>query len=207
MKTFRRKRSPSFFLILFVGFALVFPAGLRARGLRMASHPIFVSATGGVFRISAEHFSHYYASPWGFFPGIRAGVGLSPSAFLVFEGARFQKSGTGSATWKQTQLEFGFRKYSAGFSPESRTYMGFGLAFFHVRESTGEFLRELGQKSGEAWPKGFFIEIGYEQSLIPHLFFLLHFGLSSAGMYSGSTLQRQSLGGFSASSGLKIQFF
>ncbi len=202
-----KKQNRRIFFLLLFGLALVLPAGLRARGFRPATHPLFVSATDGLFRISAEHFSHTYSSPWGFFPGIQVGVGLSPSAFLVLEGARFQKSALHRNTWKQTQLEFGFRKYSAGFSPQSRTYMGFGLVFFHVQESSGIFLRELGQKSREAWPKGFFIELGYERALVRHLFFFLQFGLSSAGMYSGATLQRQSLGGFSASAGLKIQFF
>jgi hypothetical protein len=206
METLKRKRKGTF-LVWFLVLFLPFSGNLQAGWPGLTTHPVFFSTTAGVFRISAEHFDRYYSSPWGFLPGFQAGVGISPSAFVVLKGAQFRKSGTKNATWKQKQLELGFRKYSVGFSPAARTYMGFGLAFFHVRETGESFLRELGQNGHEAWPKGFFIDLGYEQTLARHLFFTLNFDLSSAGMYSGSTLQRQSLGGFSASSGLKLQFF
>ncbi len=196
-------------LLLFFLWMVVFisPGKLRARGHNPFSHPIFAAASAGAFRLSAERFNRYYSSPWGFLPGAQIGFGFSPSAFLVLKGAYFRKSNRTHSTWRQHQFEAGFRRYSVGFSAGSRTYMGFGLAFFHIQESSGTFLKELGEKTTEVWPKGFYIEIGYEHPVISHLSFILHFDLSTAGMVSGPTLQRQSLGGFSASSGLKYQIF
>jgi len=172
----------------------------------MAGFPVpnqlVVGGAGGVFRISAVHYKTYYKTPWVSLPQIQVGIGFSSSSFLMLKASQFSRNGrtsgaegTSEHQWKQKWLEVGYRRYSTGFSSSSRTFMGFGLAFFQIRETPLAFLQDLGSHSENISPKGFYLEIGFEHFFAPSLSLSLDMDLSSAGIYNGTSFQTQSVGG------------
>ncbi|GBE28405.1 hypothetical protein BMS3Bbin03_02344 [bacterium BMS3Bbin03] len=174
-------------------------------------HRFFIGGSSGFFRISARHFSRYYGSAWIFLPQPQLGFGLSPSAYLIIKGSQFTRKRTAQQTpaksWRQQWLEFGFRRYSRGFSGKSRTFMGFGLALFRIEEKNGTFLREIGGHSGKVNPRGFYIEIGFEHFWTNSVSLSFEMDLNSAGLYGNTALQTQSVGGLFIGTGVKIFIF
>ena len=189
-------------------------AGLVLFSVEFLSHPLFatipipnqmvIGGSIGVFRISANHYNTFYGSPWVSLPQIQVGIGFSSSSFIMVKGSQFSSDGkyfmseegpSFKPRWKQQWLEVGYRRYSAGLPRASRTFMGFGLAFFQVEETHLTFLQELGARSKKISPKGFFVEIGFEHFFTHSLSLSLDMDLSSAGLYNGTSFQSQSVGG------------
>lgn len=165
---------------------------------------LVIGGSLGAFRISATHYNEFYGSPWESLPQIQIGIGLSPSSFVMLKGTQFSREGkffmseagpSFQLHWKQRWLEVGYRRYSAGPPRASRTFMGFGLAFFQIEETPLMFLHALGSRSQKISPKGFYIEIGLEHFFTHSLSLSLDMDLSSAGLYNGVSFQSQSVGG------------
>lgn len=178
----------------------VFP-GTSIAGIPAPSQLVFGGAVG-LFRISATHYKTYYDSPWVSLPQIQVGIGFSSSSFLMFKASRFSKNGrtfeadvTPQRKWEQRCFEVGYRRYSTDFPPSTRTFMGFGLAFFQIRETPLTFLQDLGSHSENVSPKGFYLEIGLEHFFTHSLSLSFDMDLSSAGLYNGTSFQSQSIGG------------
>jgi len=156
----------------------------------------------GLFRISATHYKTYYKSAWAPLPQLQVGIGFSSSSFLMLKASQFSKNGktfesgvTPRRKWTQRCLEIGYRRYSADFPSSTRTFMGFGLAFFQIRETPLIFLQDLGSHSEKISPKGFYLEIGFEHFFTHSLSLSFDIDLSSAGLYNGTSFQSQSVGG------------
>ncbi len=188
--------------------------GLILLSAEFLSHPLLATIPGpnqlviggsiGAFRISANHFNEFYGSPWESLPQIQVGIGFFSSSFIMVKGSQFSREGkffmteTGPSFkphWKQRWLEIGYRRYSAGRPRASRTFLGFGLAFFQIEETPLTFLHSLGSSSGKISPKGFYLEIGFEHFFAHSLSLSLDMDLSSAGLYNGTSFQAQSVGG------------
>ena len=200
---------------LFLAVLFVFPTVSQARWGRYPKMQAGIQ--GGVFRISVDRFDEYYRNRFAFPVGFHLGYAFSPSFYAVFRGRHFQKShksadkATGrlrNRLWQEDWLELGIQQYSLSFSGTSRTFFGFGLAFFTVQEKKdGDFLQSLGYNSRRTNPRGFYICGGFDYLVSDRTTLSFEIELTSAGVGKGAGLQAQSVGGIFVNLGVNFLLF
>ncbi len=181
------------------------------------SPKIQIGIQGGAFRISIDQFDRYYGNRFAFPVGAQIGYAISPSFQVMVRGKYFQKNHdyrdpetgqTRERIWEQTWLELGIQQYSISFSGTSRTFLGFGLAFFFINEKKdGDFLQQLGYRERSTRPRGFYICVGYDHLIGERVTFSFEIELTSAGVKEGAGLAAQSVGGIFVGLGANLLLF
>jgi len=176
-----------------------------------------VGVQGGIFRISIDRFDDYYQNRIAFPVGGQFGYAFSPSFYAVIRGRHFQKTRTLNdpetgvrleRVWQENWLELGIQQYSLSFSGTSRTFFGFGLAFFFVQEKKdGSFLQSLGYDSRKVQPRGFYLCGGFDYFIGDRITASFEIELTSAGVEKGAGLQAQSIGGIFVNIGANFLLF
>ena len=178
-------------------------------------HPrVQVGASGGVFRISLDRFDRHYGNRLAFPLGLQVGYAFSPSFLAMLRGRHFQKTSSEknsletSPVWQEDWLELGIQQYSLSFSGTSRTFFGFGLAFFWIQEKHGGvFLRSLGYEKSNVQPRGFYICGGFDYLIRERVTLSFEIELTSAGVEQGAGLEAQSVGGIFVNAGVNFLLF
>jgi|Deesub1362B_J571_1020462.scaffolds.fasta_scaffold08402_3 hypothetical protein len=203
-------RRTAFFWLL-----LLLPFSLRAQDIPHAR--VQLGLQSGLFRISVDRFDEYYGNRIAFPVGGHVSYALSSSFHIILKMRYFQKKHRASVDggsipleriWREQWWELGIQQYSFSFAGTARTFLGFGLAFFHIREENdGRFLQEIGIRKREVFPKGFYICGGYDHHLTDRITAFFELELSSAGLGEGTGIEAQSIGGIFISAGLNILLF
>jgi len=170
---------------------------------------VFGGSTG-YYRASLDNFNRYYDSRWGVYYSGQISARLYRMNYLTVQYARFQKSGDagsmGNADWNERFINVGVRWYGEG-RKRWRYYAGFGFAFINVREKSGFSLLDASNPNDPSTNgSGFFLEIGGDYVILPHLALNLELEASSAGKGGTPGFMGSSLGGYAFLAGVNFHF-
>jgi hypothetical protein len=170
---------------------------------------IFGGSTG-YYRVSLDNYPRYYDSRWDVYYGGQASIRVYRMNYLTLQYARFKKtdeiSPTEAAVWNQRFINLGVRWYNEG-RKRWRYYAGFGFTFINVKEKSGFSLLESNNPNDVSTNgSGFFLEIGGDYVIFPHVALNLELEASSAGQGGTPGFAGSSLGGYAFLAGLNFHF-
>jgi len=197
-------------LLALIGLHL--PTTTEARGdwsLLKIPRVIF-GGSAGYYRASLDNYTKYYNSRWDVYYSGQASLRLYRMSYLTLQYARFQTNNeigsTGEAEWNERFINIGIRWYNEG-RKRWRYYAGFGFTFINVKEKTGFSLLNPNNPN-DVWTNGsgFFLEIGGDYAIFPHVGLNLELEASSAGEGGTPGFVGSSLGGYAFLAGLNFHF-
>ncbi|MCH8124792.1 hypothetical protein IIC38_02340 [candidate division KSB1 bacterium] len=198
-------------ILLFILIYLL-PVNIDAQPARFSR--IEITPSFGAFRISNDAFSRFYDNRWLYPAGVSIDYALNPSLHLNVRAKFSQKNSSYfdedlnenvDLKWEQSWFGIGIQRFTSSPFSKSRSYFGFGFAFFQIDENKeGYLLRELSRSSSSTNPKGFFICGGFDRPVSSKINFRFEIEATSAGVGDGFGFESQSLGGIYI--GLGINF-
>lgn len=172
-----------------------------------------IGGSAGFYRVSFENFTNIYNSRWDYDYSTQISVRVYRSNYATLQYSRFKKTASisneslsGEAAWEQRFINIGVRWYS-DTQKRWRFYSGFGFAFVSVTEQGGFSVLEpesLADVTTDG--SGFYLEIGADYLVIPHVGLNLELEISSAGEGGSSGFMGSSLGGYAFLGGLSFHF-
>ena len=169
---------------------------------------VIVGASAGYFRVSLDNYTRYYDSRWdGYYSG-QANVRVYRMNYLTVQYARFRKTNqvesAGEAEWNERFINVGVRWYNES-RKRWRYYAGFGFTFINVKEQAGfSLLSPNNPNDVSSDASGFFLEIGGDYIVLPHVALNLEIEVSSAGEGGTPGFAGSSLGGYAFLTGLNF---
>lgn len=170
---------------------------------------IFGGSTG-YYRASLDNYTRYYDSRWDAYYSGQASVRVYRMNYLTLQYARFRKTNqvgsVSEAEWNERFINVGVRWYNEG-RKRWRYYAGFGFTFINVKEKAGfSLLAPNNPNNVSTDGSGFFLEIGGDYVILPHVALNLEIEASSAGEGGTPGFVGSSLGGYAFSVGLNFHF-
>jgi hypothetical protein len=171
---------------------------------------VIVGASAGYFRVSLDNYTRYYDSRWDVYYSGQANVRVYRMNYLTVQYARFRKTNqvesAGEAEWNERFINVGVRWYNEG-RKRWRYYAGFGFTFINVKEQAGfSLLSPSNPNDVSSNASGFFLEIGGDYIVLPHVALNLEIEVSSAGEGGTPGFAGSSLGGYAFLTGLNFHF-
>ena len=171
---------------------------------------VIVGASAGYFRVSLDNYTRYYDSRWDVYYSGQANVRVYRMNYLTVQYARFRKTNqvesAGEAEWNERFINVGVRWYNEG-RKRWRYYAGFGFTFINVKEQAGfSLLSPSNPNDVSSNASGFFLEIGGDYIVLPHVALNLEIQVSSAGEGGTPGFAGSSLGGYAFLTGLNFHF-
>lgn len=173
---------------------------------------IICGGSTGFFRVSLDNFSTYYNSRWGNYHTGQVSVRVYRGNYLTVQYGRFQKTAdvntqlfSGKAEWNERLINLGIRWY-AETEKRWRFYSGFGFVFVKVEEKPGLLLKPETTDDVSTNGSGFFLEIGADYIIFPHIALNLELEASSAGEGGTPGIIGSSIGGYAFLAGLNFHF-
>lgn len=199
-------------LLLFIA-AYLLPIHLNAQPVRPSR--IEVTPSIGIFRISNDNFSEFYDSRVGYPFGVSVDYAFNPALHLNIRGKFFQKNSTYfddrinsdvDLDWRQSWIGIGIQRFTISFSGGSRSFFGFGFAFFTLEENKDGYLL-ASTNTTDSNPKGFYLNGGFDRNLSNTIRLRFEIELTSAGVGNGFGIETQSFGGIFGGLGLNFSLF
>jgi len=167
----------------------------------------------GYYRASLENYTKIYDNRWDNYYSGQISVRLYRTNYITLQYARFQKtteindnSLTEEAEWRETFINIGLRWYGET-RKRWRYYAGFGFTFINVKEQAGFSLLDPNNPNDVSTNgSGFFLEIGGDYIVFPHVALNLEFEASSAGEGGTPGFEGSSLGGYAFLVGMNFHF-
>ena len=169
---------------------------------------VVLGGSTGYYRASLDNFTRYYDSRWDFYYSGQMSVRVFRMNYLTLQYARFQKTNdvesVGKAEWNERFINVGIRWYGEG-RKRWRYYAGFGFTFINVKEKSGFSLLDSNNPNDSSTSgSGFFLEIGGDYVLFPHVALNLELEVSSAGEGGTPGFEGSSLGGYAFLAGINF---
>jgi len=202
------KKKLAFALILLT---LLTPAAIHAAWSYFQIPRIILGGSTGYFRASLDNFTRIYASRWDNYNSAQLSVRVYRTNYLSIQYANFQKEATDNAAysnarWQERFINFGLRWYSET-RKRWRFYSGFGFVFVKIKEKAGlSLLKPNHPEDVTTNGSGFYLEIGADYIILPHLGLNLELEASSAGEGGTPGFMGSSLGGYALLAGLNFHF-
>jgi hypothetical protein len=171
---------------------------------------VIVGASVGYYRASLDNYTRYYDSRWDAYYSGQANFRVYRMNYLTLQYARFRKinqvGSVGAAEWNERFINVGIRWYNEG-RKRWRYYAGFGFTFINVIEQAGfSLLAPNDPNNVSTDASGFFLEIGGDYIILPHVALNLEIEASSAGEGGTPGFAGSSLGGYAFLAGLNFHF-
>lgn len=169
---------------------------------------VVLGGSTGYYRASLDNFSRYYDSRWDIYYSGQISARLFRMNYLTLQYARFQKSNEveslGKAEWNERFINVGVRWYGEG-QKRWRYYAGFGFTFIHIEEKPGfSLLAPNNPNEVSTNGSGFFLELGADYIILPHVALNLELEVSSAGEGGTPGFEGSSLGGYAFLAGINF---
>lgn len=171
---------------------------------------VIIGGSAGYYRASLDNYTRYYDSRWDVYYGGQASLRLFRMNYLTLQYARFNQAqkinSTEMAEWKERFVNIGLRWYNEG-RKRWRYYAGFGFTFINVKEKSGfSLLDPYNPNAVSTNGSGFFLELGGDYVVFPHVALNLEVEASSAGEGGTPGFVGSSLGGYAFLAGLNFHF-
>ncbi len=182
---------------------------------RFAPFPrVIAGGTIGYFRVSLDNFSELYNGRWDSYMSGQASVRFYKSTYATFQYATFSKQGktvsieetseTGQANWNETFMNIGFRRYTET-NRKWRFFTGLGFVFINIEEEPGiSVFNNKKPTDTKTSGSGFYLEIGGDYIIIPHVAIGWEIEANSAGEGGNPGFAGSNLGGLSFQLGLNL---
>jgi len=165
----------------------------------------------GYYRASLENYTRIYDSRWDNYYSGQMSVRVYRTNYITLQYARFQKTTevndqfpSGEAEWNERFINVGVRWYSET-RKRWRYYAGFGFTFINVKEKAGfSLLAPNNPNDVSTDGSGFYLEIGGDYIILPHVALNLELEASSAGEGGTPGFVGSSLGGYAFLAGLNF---
>jgi len=172
---------------------------------------VTVGGSAGFFRISLDKFTNNYDSRWGNIFSGQVSIRVYKTNYISLQYARFQKTAvlkddnrSGTASWDERFINLGIRWYADTTKP-FRFYSGFGFTFINIKEKARFSVLKPGNPNDVITDgNGFYLEIGGDYLLLPHVALNLELEISSAGEGGNPGFMASSLGGYTLLAGINI---
>jgi len=199
-----------FSLVLLI---LLFFAEAESQWSRHNPPHAVIGGSAGFYRVSFENFTDIYDSRWDYDYSSQVSVRVYRGNYATFQYSRFQKTKkvntqelSGEAEWDQRFINIGIRWYSDA-QKRWRFYSGFGFSFVSVTEKAGfSVLEPESTKDVATHGSGFYLEIGADYIIIPHVGLNIELEISSAGEGGTPGFMGSSLGGYAFLTGLNFHY-
>lgn len=203
-------------IITFVLMALLIPLfakNAKSQWSRFSQPRAVIGGSAGFYRVSFDNFTDIYDSRWDYYYSSQVSIRIIRSNYATVQYSRFQKARnintpelSGKATWDQRFINVGIRWYSDA-QKRWRFYSGFGFSFVSVDEKAGfSVLEPESDKDVSSDGSGFYLEIGTDYLIIPHVGLNLELEISSAGEGGTPGFMGSSLGGYAFLAGMNFHF-
>ncbi len=178
--------------------------------------PRFIGGvSAGYFRISLDDYNEVYSSRWNETYGAHFNVRFYKSTFVTIQYSQYQNDNIrqsiqmshnipNNAKWDQKIYNIGIRWYSDSLG-KWNFYSGFGLTFIDISEPEGISVFE-NVTADDNDGSGFFIELGFEYIVLPHVSVGFEFEASSAGEGGTPGFVGHSIGGYTFQLGTSFHF-
>jgi len=177
---------------------------------------VIAGGTIGYFRVSLDNFNDLYSSRWDTYYSGQVSVRFYHSTYACFQYATFTKAGktvtiagtdqTGQAEWKETFMNIGLRRYS-DTNEKWRFYTGVGFIFIEIEEAAGiSIFANKNTTDTRTEGSGFYLEIGGDYRIIPHVAFGWEIEANSAGEGGNPGFAGSNLGGLAFQLGLNLDY-
>lgn len=174
---------------------------------------VISGGSAGYYRVSLDDFTKIYDSRWGFYYSGQLSVKVYRMNYLTLQYARFHKTdkldqaaGIAEVEWEERLINLGLRWYMDS-QKRWRYYAGFGFTFINVKEKAGYSLLDPNNPDDVSTDgSGFFLEIGGDYIILPHVALNLELEVSSAGEGGTPGFVGSSLGGYAFLAGLNFHF-
>ncbi len=199
-------------ILLFI-IVLLLPSSINAQFSRQPR--IEITPSIGIFRLSNDNFSDFYESRIVYPLGVSIDYAFNPTFHLNIRGKYFKKSSTFSdensngdvdLVWKQTWFGIGIQRLTISFTGDSRSFFGFGFAFFSLDENEDGYLLARTNATTKN-PKGFYLSGGVDRNISDKIRLRFEIELTSAGVGDGFGIETQSFGGIFGGLGLNLNLF
>lgn len=178
--------------------------------------PRFIGGvSAGYFRISLDDFDKVYSSRWNETYGANFNVRFYKSTFATLQYSQYHNDDfrqsiavshdiSDGAKWNQKIYNIGIRWYSDSRG-KWNFYSGFGLTFIDISEPAGISVFE-NVTADDNDGRGFFLELGFEYIILPHVSVGFEFEASSAGEGGTPGFVGHSIGGYTFQLGTSFHF-
>ena len=199
--------------VLLVLINLLFFSQAESQWSRFRQPHAVIGGSVGFYRVSFDNFTDIYDSRWDHYYSSHASIRVYHSNYATIQYSRFQKTKnvdtpelSGEAAWDQRFINIGVRWYSDA-QRKWRFYSGFGFSFVNVTEKAGlSVLEPASTKDVSSDGSGFYLEIGADYIIIPHVGLNIEVEISSAGEGGTPGFMGSSLGGYAFLTGLNFHF-
>lgn len=175
---------------------------------------VVAGGTIGYFRVSLDNFSELYNSRWDNFYSGQVSIRVYRSTFATFQYASFAKQGktvtieetgeSGQADWNETFMNIGIRRYT-DTNKKWRFFTGVGFIFINIEETPGiSIFNHKNSTETKTSGSGFYLEIGGDYILIPHVAIGWEIEANSAGEGGNPGFAGSNLGGLVFQLGLNL---
>lgn len=200
------------FLLLILLNIFTFTEAIAAWSYFTRPRVIFGGSTG-FFRASLDNYTSIYISRWDNYHSGQISFRAYKNNYVTVQYARFQKTARindnnflGNAKWNERIINVGVRWYSES-SKRWRLFTGLGFTFIHVKEKAGfSLLAPDSPNDVSTNGSGFFLEIGGDYLIIPHVALNLELEVTSASEGGTPGFVGSSLGGYAFLAGLNFHF-
>jgi len=199
-------------LLVLISFNILTLAEARGAWSSLRLPRVIFGGSTGYFRVSLDNFTKFYDSRWDNYHSGQVSVRVYKTNYLSLQYARFQKNAnvnnnilSGEAEWEERFINVGIRWY-AETRKRWRLYSGFGFIFVNVKEKAGLLLDPETSNDVETNGSGFFLEIGADYIILPHIALNLELEASSVGEGGTPGFAGSSLGGYAFLTGLNFHF-
>lgn len=174
---------------------------------------VIFGGSAGYYRVSLDDYTRIYDSRWDVYYSGQMSVRIYRMNYLTFQYAHFHKTDKsdqaamiGQVEWRERFINLGVRWYVES-RKRWRYYAGFGFTFINVKEKPGYSLLDPNNpKDVSTDGKGFFLEIGGDYIIFPHIALNLEVEASSAGEGGTPGFVGSSLGGYAFLAGVTFYF-
>ena len=169
---------------------------------------VVLGGSAGYYRASLNNFDRYYDSHWDIYGSAQISARVYRMNYITLQYARFQKTNEvealGKAEWDERFFNIGLRWYGEG-RKRWRYYAGFGFTFISIEEKPGlSILAPNDPNDVSTSGSGFFLELGADYIILPHIALNLEFEVSSAGEGGTPGFEGSSLGGYAFLAGINF---
>lgn len=196
-------------LIVLIGLNIFAIAEANGAWLFLKIPRVILGGSTGYYRASLDNYTRYYDSRWDIYYSGQTSIRIYRMNYLTLQYARFQKineANDSEAEWNERFINVGVRWYSEG-RKRWRYYAGFGFTFINIKEKSGFSLLDPNNPNDVSTNgSGFFLEIGGDYIILPHVALNLELEVSSAGEGGTPGFEGSSLGGYAFLAGLNFHF-